>query len=375
MIDLNRLPSDGEGGLIEMLGTVEDPRQRGGVRHPVVTVVAISVCAALSGARSFKAIAEWAKELRRDTLRRLGSRRWTPPSEPTFRRVLQKLDAERLDPAIGRWLLHQHGARIEGVSMAGKTLRGARDSGQAAPRLLSAILHQEGIIVAQRAVAEKTNEIPERPRLVETLPLEGAVVTADAMHTQQETARYLVEKKKADYVFTVKDHQSTLKQDIDDLHLNRFPPPFETVDKSHGRLEIRRIWTSTELQGYLDFPDAAQVFAVQRDTTQLTTGQFCTETAYGVTSLSPEKASPARFLALNRSHWEIENRLHWIRDWTFDEDRCRIRRGAGAHVMASLRNLAISLLRLAGAGRPTEALRFCSRGDLRPLRMIGLAVT
>jgi hypothetical protein len=224
MIDLNRLPLDGEGGLIEMLRTVEDPRQRRGVRHPVVTVVAIAGCAALSGARSFKASAEWAKELTRDTLRRLGSRRWTPPSEPTLRRVLQHLDAERLDAEIGRWLLHQPGARIEAVSVDGKTLRGARDSDQAAPPLLSAILHQEGLVVAQRAGGEKTNEIPELPRLVESLPLEGAGVTADAMHTQQETARYLVEKKKADYVFTVKDNQPTLQQDLADLHRESFPP-------------------------------------------------------------------------------------------------------------------------------------------------------
>jgi hypothetical protein len=156
---------------------------------------------------------------------------------------------------------------------------------------------------------------------------------------------------------------------------NHFPPQSETLDKAHGRLEIRRIWTRTELQGYLDFPYAAQVFAVERNRTQLTTGPFRTETAYGVTRLSREKASPARLLTLNRNHWEIENRLHWIRDWTFDEDRCRIRRGAGAHVMASRRNLALSLLRLAGAASPTEALRFCGRSDLRPLRMIGLAVT
>lgn len=136
---------------------------------------------------------------------------------------------------------------------------------------------------------------------------------------------------------------------------------------------MRRIWTSTELEGYLDFPHAAQVFAIQRETTHLASGEFRSETAYGLTSLSPQKASPARLLALNRSHWAIENRLHWIRDWAFDEDRCRIRRGVGARVMASLRNLAISLLRLAGAANISAALRFCSRSRLRPLRMIGLA--
>jgi hypothetical protein len=224
MIDVNRLPLEGEGGLVEMLRTLVDPRKRRGVRHPLVTVVAISVCAALSGACSFKAIAEWAKDLSRDTLRRLGSQRWCPPSEPTIRRVLQKLDADRLDVEIGRWLLPHGRVAGQGVSVDGKTLRGAHDAGQTAPHLLSAILHQEGIVLAQRAVGEKTNEIPELPHLLAPLPIEGAVVTADALHAQKETARYVVEVKKADYLFTVKDNQPTLKQDIADLHLEAFPP-------------------------------------------------------------------------------------------------------------------------------------------------------
>jgi hypothetical protein len=224
MIDVNRLPLEGQGGLIEMLRTLVDPRKRRGVRHPLVTVVAISVCAALSGARGFKAIAEWAQDLSRDTLRRLGSQRWRPPSEPTIRRVLQKLDADRLDAEIGRWLLAQGRVAGQGLSVDGKTLRGAHDAGQTAPHLLSAILHQEGIVVAQRAVGEKTNEIPELPHLLAPLPIQGAVVTADALHAQKETARYVVEVKQADYLFTVKDNQPTLKQDIADLHLEASPP-------------------------------------------------------------------------------------------------------------------------------------------------------
>ncbi len=224
MLDVNCLPLEGEGGLIDMLRRLVDPRKRRGVRHPLVTVVAIAVGAALSGARSFKAVAEWAKDLSRDTLQRLGSQRWNPPSEPTIRRVLQRLEADRLDAEIGQWLLAHCNVAGQGMSVDGKTLRGARDSGQAAPHLLSAILHQEGVVVAQRAVGEKTNEIPELPRLLAPLPIEGAVVTVDAMHTQEQTARYVVEEKKADYLFTVKDNQPTLKEDIADLHLEAFPP-------------------------------------------------------------------------------------------------------------------------------------------------------
>jgi hypothetical protein len=137
-------------------------------------------------------------------------------------------------------------------------------------------------------------------------------------------------------------------------------------------LEIRRIWTSTDLQGYLDFPYATQVFLIQREVTNLVTGLLSVETVYGLTSLSPQKADPRRLLTLNRGHWVVENGLHWVRDVVFDEDHCRIRRGAGAHVMASLRNLAISLLRLARALHIAPALRACAHDRLRPLRLIGV---
>lgn len=113
---------------------------------------------------------------------------------------------------------------------------------------------------------------------------------------------------------------------------------------------------------------------IQRDTVDLTTGECRSETAYGITSLGPEKAGPARLLALNRSHWCIENGLHYVRDVTFDEDRCRIRKQAGARVMASLRNLAIGLLRLAGVTNIAQGLRACARNFCRALRLLGLAL-
>jgi predicted transposase YbfD/YdcC len=135
---------------------------------------------------------------------------------------------------------------------------------------------------------------------------------------------------------------------------------------------VRRIWTSTELTGYIDFPHAAQVFAIQRETTETVSRKFRSETVYGITSATAGRANPERILDLSRKHWSIENRLHWVRDVTFDEDRSRIRRGAGAQVMASLRNLAISLLRMAGAEIIAPALRHCARSGSLPFRLIGL---
>lgn len=223
MIDVNRLPLQGQGGLIEMLKTIPDPRKPRGVRHPVVAIVALATCACLAGARSFEAIAHWSRQLSTDTLRRrFGLKRSKPPSEPTFRRTLQRLDALTLDRKIGRFLAQRN--LLSAIAIDGKTLRGSRDGAHPPVHLLSAVAHSQGVVLAQQEVGDKTNEIPCVKPLLDNLKIEGAVVTADALHTQSETARYLVEEKKADYVFTVKDNQPALKRDIRELGLQAFPP-------------------------------------------------------------------------------------------------------------------------------------------------------
>lgn len=156
-----------------------------------------------------------------------------------------------------------------------------------------------------------------------------------------------------------------------------FPPQHTTDDKGHGRLEKREIWTSTELNDYVDFPFVGQVFCIRRTTTDLNGNlvkgrKAKEEVVYGVTSLSPQKASPAELLAYNRGHWEIENRLHHVRDMTYDEDRSQVRKNSRPHVMATLRNVAISLLRLAGAESIAATTRQIGWGVLSPLRLLGL---
>ncbi len=135
---------------------------------------------------------------------------------------------------------------------------------------------------------------------------------------------------------------------------------------------MRHVWTCTELNDYVAFPYVSQCFCIRRDITELVSGKQRSETVYGLTSLGPDRADPARILNLARGHWSIENRLHWVRDVTFDEDRCQIRKGNGAQVMATLRNLAISLLRMAGARYIAPALRACARLGEGVLRFIGV---
>jgi len=218
---MNGLKSFPVESLMEEIRQTTDPRKARGIRHALAVVLGIAVCAVLCGARSYRAIGDWAKALRRQDLMRFGSRRDSPPSEPTIRRVLQAVDAEEFDGRIGRWLLGQQVLAGKAVAMDGKTLRGSRDGQQLPVHLLSAVIHKEGIVIAQQRVDEKTNEITHVKPLLKPLNLKGAVVTADALLTQREIADYLVRKKKADYVFTVKGNQQTLRDDIRDLDLKK----------------------------------------------------------------------------------------------------------------------------------------------------------
>lgn len=216
---IDRLPLEGEGGLFDAFKPITDKRKARGKRYPLQAILSIAACAVLAGQRSFEAIAQWAKDQAKEDLKRLGSRYGRAPSERTFRRVLkEELDAEEVDEKLGGWVAQHEGALKDmGVALDGKTLRGSRDGERKGVHLLSAVAHETGTVLAQTQVPGKTNEIKRVAPLLEDLDITGATVTADALLTQTEIARYIVEDKQADYLFTVKDNQPTLRKDIDDL--------------------------------------------------------------------------------------------------------------------------------------------------------------
>lgn len=218
VLDVETLPLHGQGGLFDVLCSIPDPRKRRGVRHKVQGILATSICAVLAGARSFTAMAEWAAEQSKETLQRLGSKRGKAPSERTYRRILAAVGVEEIDRRTGSWVAEQLLLKAgAGLAIDGKTVRGSSDGDKPAIHLLSAIVHGNSAVVAQVAVESKTNEITKVDPLLDGLDIAGTVVTADALLTQREIARHLVEDKHADYVLTAKDNQPTLRQDIDDL--------------------------------------------------------------------------------------------------------------------------------------------------------------
>jgi len=209
--------------------------------------------------------------------------------------------------------------------------------------------------------------------LLEGCEVAGKVVTADALLTQRALAHYLIGRQ-AHYSFTVKGNQPTLERDIALLFEKRGAPDFvEVAPADHGRIETRRIWCSTALNAYLDFPHVGQVFAIERESIEKKSGKLSRELALGITSQTPQEASSQQVLAINRGHWAIES-THYIIDWNYDEDRSRIRTGHGPENITRLRRFAVGILKSFQTSTQSIAemmrkLCFCTRRVFDYLRM------
>ena len=198
--------------------------------------------------------------------------------------------------------------------------------------------------------------------LLEAIDLEGKEVSADALLTQRKLADYLVRERKAHYHFTVKGNQPGILQDLELYFQDRGHPHFvEHTPPDHGRIETRKIWTTTELNHYLNFPHVGQAFLVERHCTEKKTGETSREIAYGLTSRTPQQADPQRVLKVNRGHWTIENSCHYILDWNYDEDRSRIRTGHGPENITRLRRFAIGVIKSHGARSVAQKMRQLTR--------------
>jgi predicted transposase YbfD/YdcC len=368
--------------LIDVLAEIPDPRQARGKRYPLVAVLALACAAMLCGYRSYSAIAEWGRNYGAALLQALGFPRATAPCAATLSLLFRRLDCARLEAALGQWAEAALAAAPpapdagEGLSLDGKTLRGSRKQGAPGAHLLSALSQRLGLTLAQTAVDEKTNEISAVQTVLEHVLLAGRVVTLDALLTQRAVAQAIVDRS-GDYVMVAKDNQPHLRQDIAGLlatpaHLAAPLRRAQTVDKGHGRIERRRLTARALLPGDCDWPGAQQVFRLERRVIRTKTGEIHTEVLEGLTSRSAEAADPQQVLGFLRDYWHIENKSHWVRDVTFDEDRSQVRTGAIPQVMAALRNTTIGLLRCAGATNIAAACRYYAAQPWATLTLLGI---
>jgi predicted transposase YbfD/YdcC len=326
------------------------------------------------------AIGEWAADAPPPVLAALGVRRdplhqvYRPPAEATVRRVLARVDPDALDLIIGRWLADQQQpppqpAWRRAVAVDGKTLRGSGHHGAAQVHPLAAMDHTTRAVLGQADVDDTTNEITQFQPLLDRLDLTGAVITADALHTQHAHADWLVGVKQAAYLLIVKANQPTLHHQLAALPWPEVPVADHTRNRRHHRVELRRLQVTT-VAG-LDFPHATQAIRITRRVRSLRSRRWRTVRVYAVTNLTAAQAHPARLADYVRGHWGIEA-LHHLRDVTFAEDASQVRTGTAPRAMASLRNLAIGILHAHGDHNIAAALRRNTRNATRVLPLLGI---
>lgn len=366
---------DAASGLPAALAHLPDPRARRGVRHRLPVVVSAAVCAVVAGYRSYTAIAEWIDDVPATIALTLGIDPDRRPSETMIRRLLQALDPDLLTAAIGDWLTARAATPSttkRAIAVDGKTLRGSRTVDTTAQHVLAACDQDTGVVVASTDVDGKTNEITRfGPLLDHISDLRDTIVTVDALHCQRDHVTYLAERG-ADWILTVKANQPTLHAQLAGLPWRAVPDATRDTDRGHGRREIRTLKILT-VQAGIGFPHAAQALQIRRRRHRLDQPKrFTTETVYAITNLRVHEARAAQLAAWIRRHWHIENKLHWVRDVTYDEDRSQIRTGTGPQVMAALRNAAIGALRNAGVTNIAAANRHHARDANRPLALLGI---
>lgn len=336
----------------EVLSTVPDGRGRRGRRHELATVLVVAVAAVLAGSRSLAAIADWAADLPDWVRPRLGIGR-RPPSLSTIRRALIMVDADVLDAVLHAWLAAltlppRVPPAFRAVAVDGKTCRGAVDTDGVRVHLFSAVEHATGVPLGQVRAETKGHEIAAFATVLDRIDLAGVVVTADALHTQQAHARYL-HRHGARYTFIVKRNQPTLHARLAKLPWADVPVAHRAEDKGHGRRESRTLQVTSVATG-IGFPHAKLAARIHRTRTQMRTGKTSTETVYAVTSLSWEQVTASQLAEVIRGHWAIENQVHHVRDTTYDEDRSQVRTGDAPRVMATLRNIALGIIRARHGG-------------------------
>lgn len=372
---------------------IRDGRAKRGVRYPLALVMTLFLLGKLAGMATPEAIADWV-QLREQWLRQVVPR--APkrfPCASTYRNILRVLDAEQVNQVLSQVLIRaaatrrcdEEPSRLVGqseaevhrhVALDGKTLRGTLGhlaADQQPIHQLGLYETQTGVLLKEQIVGEKKNEVSIVSEFLTPLWLKGRIISADALHTQQ-TFCAQVRAAGGHYLLWVKGNQPTLREDLELFF--REPPAdcqdwrtAHTCSSGHGRLEVRELIVSTELNDFLAKPwtGVAQVFRLRR---RVSKALVCTQQyVYGITSLSSKQAGPVHLLELIQRHWAIENRLHYRRDVTLREDACQVRKGAAPRVLAVLNSFVLGVCDLLGV---TNVARQMRRFDAQPILALRL---
>jgi predicted transposase YbfD/YdcC len=342
-----------DASLLSHFAQLNDPRDERGKEHLVLDIVTIAICAVICGAESWTDIEEYG-HAKLDWLKTFLALPNGIATHDTFARLFARLEPEQMQQCFVSWITAISDlTQGEVIAIDGKTVRGSydRSSSKGAIHMVSAWASRNRLVLGQRKVDEKSNEITAIPQLLEVLSVAGCIVTIDAMGCQKEIAAAIIDHG-ADYVLALKDNQPSLFQDVQWLFEQAESVQFQavvhevaqSVDKGHGRIELRRCWTlsGSELdylvqkQHWKGLQTVAMVQSQRR-----VNGKVSIERRYYLSSLGQDAEV---MNAAIRSHWAIENGLHWVLDVSFGEDACRIRKDHAPQNMSLLRHMALNLL-------------------------------
>jgi len=380
-------------GLLACFARVPDPRDPRGRRHSLASILGLCTAAVLAGQVSLVEITAWVSAAPQDLLAAMGLRTnglgyHVAPHPDTIERVFAALAAQDLADQVGAHLLARSGLTaprhgdpaatgtpaeqgpvlLPAIAVDGKAIRGAIGPDGIIPYLLAAATHDRCTVIAERAIGPKSNEVPQFQPLLRGLDLAGWVITMDAGHTVRAHAEFVVAELKAHYVMTVKANTKRLYDRLDAIDWDAIPIGHTSIETGHGRWEKRTIQV-VDAPEDVNFPHAGQVFLIERSTLRTVRKRAKNSKKYKkvqvrssiavlcITSLTAEQASPEHLATYVRSHWSIENKIHWVRDTTFREDASRVRTDSRPRIMTTLRNLVIGLIRQAGHTRIAATIR------------------
>lgn len=347
--------------FLDVFGQLDDPRIDRKKLHPMPEILLLTLCAVICGAESWGDIETFGKS-KLDFLRQYLPYEHGIPSDDTLRRFFRAIDTTQFQRLFVEWIRAWLSPEVAGkvVAIDGKTLRGSHDGGQSPIHLVSAFASEAGIVLGQVKTSEKSNEITAIPELLEWLDVRGATVTIDAMGCQKAIAEKIIAKG-GDYLLALKGNQSGLYDDVC-LHFEQPAPASltrmtraETIDKGHGRIEVRQCRASTDIDWLrVRHPEWKNLGSVVAIDSERHSGDMTTqETRYFISSsLVPAQ----QLLAAVRLHWGIENQLHWVLDMSFGEDQSRIRKDNAPTNVAIIRHAALNMIRQAKKKRMTIKL-------------------
>lgn len=350
-----------EEGFLDYFNGLEDPRSQRNRLYTMSEILLVTLCAAICGADGWQDVEDYGK-LKIDYLREYLPYKNGIPSDDTFRRFFRSINPESFQELFRDWVKSLKSTLNQKViAIDGKSSRHSFDGDGNMLHMISAYATEARLVLAQEKVSEKSNEITAIPKLLEWLDIRGSIVTIDAMGCQYKIADEIL-RKEGQYIFSLKGNQGELCEDVkiyfesEDLKLIPNLDFYEDNDKGHGRIESRKCWVSNDVSWLRErHPQWKSIHSIVRiDSTREIKGKISIETRYYITSLE-EKAQ--KILNSIRSHWSIENSLHWVLDMSFGEDQSRIRKNNGPQVMAIIRHIALNLLQLTKAQMKRQSVK------------------